>query len=161
MSASATIRNRRAIFSGLVASVVCIVFATAVPAYAYTWVTAVYNGGVMTSTGVGLQNISGAQQVQFYLDPSGHALLRRVSDGVHCASWPSATTTAPGTSSTRRMIYYAGSTQKVELQYQSGGVWGTYATIPGSVSAGGTTVDIELYSGQWNLYIGNTRIHGC
>ena len=59
------------------------------------------------------------------------------------------------------MIYYASDKQRIELQYLKNGVWGKYAIIAGNGSAGGSTVDIELYSGQWNLYIGLTRVHGC
>jgi len=153
-------RRRSGVLLATVASILAAMFVTAAPSMAYTWVTDLTTGQAMTYNGLAVQNISGPQQVQFYLDPSGHALLRRVSDGAHCASWPSPSTVAPGTSSTRRAIYYS-SVQQVKLQYKVGSSWNTYATIAGSPSAGGSTVDIELYSGQWTLYIGNTRVHGC
>jgi hypothetical protein len=155
-------RRRSGVLLATVASILAAMFVTAAPSMAYTWVTSLSPGQVMTYNGTGLQNISGPQQVQFYLDGSGHALLRRVSDGAHCASWPSPSTVAPGTSSTRRAIYLQDGTkglQEVQLQYYNGSKWGAYAHIYGGTQ--GSNVDIELYSGQWNLYIGMTRIHGC
>jgi hypothetical protein len=151
-------RRRSGVLLATVASILAAMFVTAAPSMAYTWVTSLSPGQVMTYNGTGLQNLSGPQQVQFYLDPSGHALLRRVSDGVHCASWPSPSTVAPGTSSTRRAIYYH-SVEQVWVEYYNGTSWIPYAKIGGGTQ--GSTVDIELYSGQWNLYIGLTRIHGC
>jgi len=156
-------RRRSVVLLATVASILAAMFVTAAPSMAWTWRTSLGSGpgDVMTYNGIGVQNISGPQQVQFYLDASGHALLRRVSDGAHCASWPSPSTVAPGTSSTRQAIYVSGSYQQVWLQYKNGSGWHTYYTIRGNSTLGGSDVDIELYSGQWNLYIGKTRIHGC
>jgi hypothetical protein len=156
-------RRRSGVLLATVASILAAMFVTAAPSMAYTWVTSLTDepGQALTYNGIGVQNISGPQQVQFYLDGSGHALLRRVSDGAHCASWPSPSTAAPGSSSSRRAIYIGGSYQEVQLQYYNGSKWLPYYTIHGNTALGGSDVDIELYSGQWNLYIGKTRIHGC
>ena len=156
-------RRRSGVLLATVASILAAMFVTAAPSMAWTWRTSLTDepGQALTYNGIGVQNISGAQQVQFYLDGSGHALLRRVSDGAHCASWPSPSTVAPGTSSTRQAIYIGGSYQEVQLQYKNSSGWHPYYTIHGDPTKGGSDVDIEGSTGHWTLYIGRTPIHGC